>query len=121
MEDVDFSEESIDFVYPTKKFKASEVEAVDDFLDGYGDDDIENDKEAVEAQIIDRKLRGYGAETIARELVMQYGVSHEEALEKAYSIEVSTNDKVANTFFGKRFNECTEAEIEELKLYGGSD
>jgi hypothetical protein len=120
LEGVDFSEESIDYVYPTKATEAF-VEEEDPFIDGYSDDDIDSDKDAVEAQIISRKLHGYGAETIARELVMQYGVSMDEAIEKANAVEVNTNDRVANTFFGKRYNECTTAEINELKLYGGSE
>lgn len=118
---IDFAEERIDYVYPTIKKKATEAEPKDPFLEEYGDDDIESDKEAVENQIVSRKLHGYSAETIAREITIQYGVSHEEALEKVYSIEVSVNDLVANTFFGKRFHECTEAEKDELKAYSGSD
>jgi len=121
LDKVDFAEEKIDYVYPTTKVKASEVEEKDPFLEEYGDDDIESDKEAVENQIISRKLHGYSPETIAREMTIQYGVSHDEALEKVYSIEVSVNDKVANTFFGKRFHECTEAEKDELRMYSGSD
>lgn len=120
LEGIDFSEESIEYIYPTKASEAF-VEEKDPFVDSYGDDDIESDSEAVEAQIISRKLHGYSNENIAIELTRQYGVSPEEALQKAYSIEVSTNDKLANTFFGKRFNECTEAEIKELHLYSGSD
>lgn len=121
LDKVDFAEEKINYVYPTIKKKATEVEEKDPFLEEYGDDDIESDKEAVETQIISRKLHGYSAETIAREITIQYGVSHDKALEKVYSIEVSVNDKVANTFFGKRFHECTEAEKDELRMYSGSD
>lgn len=123
LDKVDFAEEKIDYVYPTIKRKASEEfkEDKDPFLEEYGDDDIETDKEAVERTIVSRKLHGYSAETIAREITIQYGVSHDKALEKVYSIEVSVNDKVANTFFGKRFHECTEAEKDELKMYSGSD
>ena len=65
-------------------------------------------------------MNGYNAYTIARELVIQYGVSHNEALEKVNSTEVSINDKIANTFFGKRYSECTEAERTELGIYGGN-
>lgn len=120
LEGLDFAEETIEFVYPTKATEAF-VEEKDPFIDGYADDDIESDKEAVENQITSRKLHGHGADAIARELSMQYGVSPEEALERVNAVEVSINDKVANTFFGKRFNECTPAEINELKLYSGSD
>jgi len=121
LDKIDFAEEQINYVYKTIKRKANEVEEKDPFLEEYGDDDIESDKEAVENQIVSRKLHGYSAETIAREITIQYGVSHDEALERVYSIEVSVNDKVANTFFGKRFHECTEAEKNELKMYSGSD
>ena len=118
---INVAEEKIDYVYPTLKKKATEAEPKDPFLEEYGDDDIESDKAAVENQIVSRKLHGYSPETIAREITIQYGVSHEEALEKVYSIEVSVNDLVANTFFGKRFHECTEAEKGELRAYSGSD
>jgi len=121
IDSINFAEEKIDYVYPTIKIKASEAEEKDPFLEEYGDDDIETDKEAVENQVISRKLHGYSPETIAREITIQYGVSHEKALEKVYSIEVSVNDKVSNTFFGKRFHECTEAEKDELRAYSGSD
>ena len=120
LEGVDFSEESIDYVYPTQANETHE-EAEDTTIDGYGDEDIEADDEAVEAQIIDRKLRGYGAQAIARELEIQYGVPVETAVTKVNSTEVSTNDKIANTFFGKLYKECNEAEIQELRLYSGSD
>lgn len=123
LDDIDFAEEKINYVYPTIKIKASEEfkEEKDPFLEEYGDDDMESDKEAVENQIISRKLHGNSPEAIAREITIQYGVSHDEALEKVYNIEVSVNDKVANTFFGKRFHECTEAEKDELRMYSGSD
>ena len=120
LKDLDFSEEKIDFVYQTKAAEAF-VEENDPFLEGYGDDDINSDEAAVENQIISRKLHGYNDESIATELVMQYGIPREEALEKSYGVEVSVNDKVANTFFGKLFKECTESEKTELKLYGGSE
>lgn len=120
---IDFAEEKINYVFPTIKIKASEEfkEEKDPFLEEYGDDDIESDKEAVENQIISRKLHGNSSEAIAREITIQYGVSHDEALEKVYSIEVSVNDQVANTFFQKRYHECTEAEKDELRMYSGSD
>ncbi len=118
---IDFAEEKIDYVYPTIKKKATEAEPKDPFLDDYVDGDIESDKEAVENQIVSRKLHGYSPDVIAREITIQYGVPHEEALEKVYSIEVSVNDLVSNTFFGKRYHECTESEKDELRVYSGSD
>lgn len=124
LEGVDFRPEAIDYVYKTKenKTKANEafVESRDVFLEGYGDDDIESDSEAVETLIQSRKMSGYGVYSIARELVMQYGISNEEAHEKVNSVEVSDNDRVANTIFGKRYSECTEAERTELGIYGGN-
>lgn len=121
LENVCFAEENIDFVYPTLKEQASESFATEDhLLDDYSDGDIDTDDQAVEVQISERKMAGYGAQAIAQELVIQYGVSIEEALEKAYSVEVSVNDRVANTIFGKKYNQCTEAEKTELKLYSGS-
>ena len=121
IDNIDFAEEKIDYVYPTIKKKATEAELKDPFLEDYRDGDIESDKEAVENQIVSRKLHGYSSDVIAREITIQYGVPHEEALEKVYSIEVSVNDLVSNTFFGKRYHECTEAEKGELRAYSGSD
>lgn len=129
LENIDFSPEKVQYIYKTKGNESDTNDHDDSELDKviknvdeeYGDDDIESDEVAVEAQIIDRKLRGYNNETIARELVIQYGVPHEQAYERSVSVEVSVNDKVANTFFGKRYSECNEAEINELRLYGGSD
>jgi hypothetical protein len=121
LKDVDFSEDAVEFVYPTKRVKSTEAEESEDFLEGYDEKDMESENDAVEAQIIDRKMNGYSLETIARELVIQYGVEHPVAYEKASSVEVSINDKVANTFFGKRYSECNESELRELRSYTGTD
>lgn len=118
LDNVDFSEEAVEYVYPTKASESYKEEK-DPFLEDYGDDDIETDEEALENQIIDRKLNGFSAETIANELRIKYGFAHEVALQKVYAVEVSTNDMVANTFFGKRFAECNEAEIREIQSYSG--
>ena len=80
-----------------------------------------SDEAMIKETITLRKLTGYGDDAIARELNINYGVSHEEALEKVYSVEVSTNDKVSQTFFGKMYRECTESEKDELRMYSGSD
>lgn len=120
LENIDFSEEQVDFVYPTKASEAFNEEK-DSFIDGYADDDIESESEEVNNQIIERKLNGYSAESIARELTIKYGISHEQAYEKVCGVEVSINDKIANTFFGKRYNQCNEAEKQELRMYSGSD
>jgi len=123
LEGVDFGEENVEYVYPTKPETAQE--SVGDpqlrsIAHEYGGA-VESDQEAITNQVIDRKLRGFGAEAIARELEIQTGVSHDEALETIYGIEVSTNDRVANTFFGKRFADCTEAEKAQLRVFSGSD
>jgi len=85
------------------------------------DDFEDSDEEKVTETVTLRKLHGFSNESIARELHITYGVPHEEALEKVHSIEVSTNDKVAQTFFGKMYKECNESEKAELRMYSGSD
>ena len=122
LDDVDISEEAVDYVYPTKatestKSYITESEPFDEEYEEFED----SDDEMIEETISIRKLTGYSDNSIAQELHINYGVSHEEALEKVYSVEVSTNDKVAQTFFGKMFKECTESEKDELRMYSGSD
>ncbi len=121
LDNIDISEEAIDFVYPTKATEGKW--AVEDFMDDIKkeyDGQEQSEEEAVEIFITDRKIHGYQDHNIARELEIRHGVTPEEALEKVYSVEVSVNDNLAGTFFGKRFSECTEAEIKELQLYAGS-
>ena len=122
LDDVDISEEAVDYVYPTKATESTksyikESEPFDEEYEEFED----SDDEIIEETITVRKLTGYSDNSIAQELHINYGVSHEEALEKVYSVEVSTNDKVAQTFFGKMFKECTESEKDELRMYSGSD
>jgi DNA-directed RNA polymerase subunit M/transcription elongation factor TFIIS len=123
LDNINFGLESIDYVYPTKanetkdKSYITESEAFEEEYEEFED----SDDEIIEETITQRKLTGYSDNSIARELHINYGVSHEEALEKVYSIEVSTNDKVAQTFFGKMYKECTESEKDELRMYSGSD
>lgn len=128
LEGIDFSEEAVDFdYYPTIPESATEgktsmlSDVIAKINKEYGGDIKESDEEAVEALIIERKLHGYSVENIANELVIQYDVTPESAIEKINSVEVSGNDKLSFTFFNKKFNECTEAEIDELRLYSGSD
>lgn len=122
LEGICFAQEKIDYVYPTKATESTKSYTTEnDVLNDYSDGDIENEEEIVEAQITERKMAGYGAEAIARELVIQYGITMDEAINRAYSVEVSINDRTSNTIFGKRYNECTEAEKKELELYSGSD
>jgi hypothetical protein len=126
LDDVDISEESIDYVYPTKasesrkKSYTTEAKMIEGLEEEY-DDFEDSDEEMIEETITLRKLGGYSEESIAKELHITYGVSHDEALEKVYSVEVSNNDKVAQTFFGKMYKECTESEKAELRMYGGSN
>ena len=123
LDDIDYTGESIDYVYPTKanetkdKSYITESEPFEEEYEEFED----SDDEMIEETIAQRKLTGYNDDSIARELHINYGVSHEEALEKVYSIEVSTNDRVAQTFFGKMYKECTESEKDELRMYSGSD
>ena len=124
LDNVDFGEEAIDYsYYPTKASEAIEkrtYSTYDGIVDEYDRFEASDDEEVTE-MVTARKLQGYGSESIAKELTLNYGVSREDALEKVYSIEVSSNDRVANTFFQKMYSECNEAEISELKLYCGSD
>ena len=125
LDDVDISEEAIDFGhYPTKATEGKW--AVEDFTEDEkeiqttytGQEDSEDEK--VNDFVTERKISGYNDYGIARELEIRHGVSPEEALEKVQSIEVPVNDNIANTFFGKRFSQCNEAELAELQLYSGS-
>jgi len=119
LDNIDFSEDDVEYVYPTKAEESYTKK--NEFESDYGDSDTESDDEAVQNQITDRKMKGYGEEGIARELEIMYGLSHDDALQKVYSIEVSTNDRVANTFFGKRYADCTESEKQQLRVFSGSD
>ncbi len=123
LDNVSIGVESVDFVYPTKASEAMEKTyiPVSETLEGDYEEFEDSDEEMIEETITLRKLTGYGDDAIARELHINYGVSHEEALEKVYSVEVSTNDRVSQTFFGKMYKECTESEKDELQMYSGSD
>jgi uncharacterized C2H2 Zn-finger protein len=115
--------ESVDYVYPTKASEAMEktyIPVSETFEEDYEEFE-DSDEVMIKETITLRKLTGYGDDAIARELHINYGVSHEEALEKVYSVEVSTNDRVSQTFFGKMYRECTESEKDELQMYSGSD
>jgi len=122
LDDIDISEEAVDYVYPTKANESTKSYIIesDPFEEEYEEFE-DSDEEVIEETISIRKLTGYSDNSIAQELHINYGVSHEEALEKVYSVEVSTNDKVSQTFFGKMYKECTESEKDELRMYSGSD
>ena len=126
LDDVDISLDKVEEFYPTKASEAreksytTEAKMIEGLEEEYGDFE-DSDEEEITETITLRKLGGYSEESIARELHITYGVSHDEALEKVYSVEVSTNDKVAQTFFGKMYKECSESEKAELRMYSGSE
>lgn len=123
LEGVDFGFESYD-EYPTKANESIEKSYVTETYSGIVDEYnrfTASESDDVNELVTSRKMQGYGSESIAKELVMEYGVSKEDALERVYSIEVSVNDQIANTFFQKRYSECSPSEKKELSLYAGSD
>ena len=122
LDDVDYTGEAVDYVYPTKATESTKsyITESEPFEEEYEEFE-DSDDEIIEETISIRKLTGYSDNSIAQELHINYGVSHEEALEKVYSVEVSTNDRVAQTFFGKMYKECNESEKDELRMYSGSD
>ena len=122
LDDVDTTVEEVNYVYPTKATESTKsyITESEPFEEEYEEFE-DSDDEMIEETISIRKLTGYSDNSIAQELHINYGVSHEEALEKVYSVEVSTNDRVSQTFFGKMYKECTESEKDELRMYSGSD
>jgi len=92
-------------------------ESVTDILEGAIDVPVVT--ETVEETIYNRKLNGYHEDKIARELWINHGIEHEEAVNKIRSVEVSDDDRVANTLFGKKLSECNQAEISEMKTLAG--
>jgi len=124
LDDVDISLEKIDYIYPTKVGEAKKKSYITEAIDGLDeeyDHEKESDSEEIVEMVTSRKMSGYSDESIARELHITYGVDPDYARNRVYGIEVSTNDKVANTFFGKMYKDCTESEKDELKMYSGSD
>jgi hypothetical protein len=122
LDDVDTTVEEVNYVYPTKATESTKsyITESEPFEEEYEEFE-DSDDEMIEETIAVRKLTGYSDNSIAQELHINYGVSHEEALEKVYNVEVSTNDRVSQTFFGKMYKECTESEKDELRMYSGSD
>ena len=98
-------------------YKPKAGEAVGDILDGAIDTPVE--QQSVDDTIYDRKLEGYHEDKIARELAVYHEVEYEDAIERIRSIEVNDNDRTAKTLFGKKFADCNEAEISEMKILGG--
>jgi hypothetical protein len=98
-------------------YKPKAGEALADIMDGAIDTPLE--RLTVEETIYDRKLEGYHEDKIARELNVYHDIEYENAIEKIRSIEVNDNDRTAKTLFGKKFADCNEAEVSEMKILGG--
>ncbi len=92
-------------------------ESIQNILEGAIDVPIE--RESVNETIYNRKLDGYHEDKIARELAINHNIEYNEAIEKIRGIEVNYNDITAKTLFGKKFAECNETEISEMKILGG--
>jgi len=98
-------------------YKSKASEGLDDIMDGAIDTPLE--QLTVDETIYDRKLEGYHEDKIARELNVYHDIEYEDAIEKIRSIEVHDNDRTAKTLFGKKFADCNEAEVSEMKILGG--
>ncbi len=98
-------------------YKPKAGEAVGDILDGAIDNPVE--QQSVDDTIYDRKLDGQHEDKIARELGIYHEVEYEDAIERIRSIEVNDNDRTAKTLFGKKFADCNEAEVSEMRILGG--
>jgi len=98
-------------------YKPKAGEALSDIMDGAIDTPLE--QLTVNETIYDRKLEGYHEDKIARELNVYHDIEYEDAIEKIRSIEVNDNDRTAKTLFGKKFADCNEAEVSEMKILGG--
>lgn len=124
LDNLDLGYESIE-PYPTKaneNTKSYITEAEADIQEEYAEfGQEESEDELVTEMINERKMAGYSPETIANEIRIMYGVSPEDAISKVNSVEVSINDRIANTFFQKPYNQCNESEKQELALYSGAD
>ena len=92
-------------------------ESIQNILEGAIDVPIE--RESVNEAIYNRKLEGYHEDKIARELAINHNIEYAEAIEKIRSIEVKDSDRTAKTLYGKKFADCNESEISEMKILGG--
>lgn len=92
-------------------------ESLENIMDGALDVPVE--KETVDEVIYNRKLEGYHEDKIARELWINYGIENEDAVNRIRSVEVSDDDRVAKTLYGKRLSECNQMEITEMKTLAG--
>ncbi len=98
-------------------YKTKGGESLGDILDGAID--VPEERQTAEETIYDRKLDGHHEDKIARELLIYHDIEYEDAIEKIRSIEVNGNDITAKTLFGKKFADCNEAEISQMKVLGG--
>lgn len=98
-------------------YKPKAGEALGDIMNGAID--VPEERQTAEEVIYDRKLEGYHEDKIARELFVYHDIEYEDAIEKIRSIEVSGNDITSKTLFGKKFNDCNEAELSEMRAYAG--
>ncbi len=98
-------------------YKPKAGEALGDIMNGAID--VPEERETAEETIYNRKLEGYHEDKIARELFVYHDIEYEDAIEKIRSIEVDYNDITAKTLFGKKFADCNEVEISEMKILGG--
>jgi len=103
------------FNYTGAKRKGGE--SIQNILEGAIDVPVE--RESINETIYNRKLEGYHEDKIARELGVYHEVEYEDAIERIRSIEVNGSDITAKTLFGKKFNDCNEAEKSEMKILGG--
>jgi hypothetical protein len=116
-EETDVKSEEAKILQQYTGYQAKAGEALGDILDGAIDTPLE--RQTVEETIYDRKLDGYHEDKIARELNLNFGLEYEQAVEKIRTVEVNPNDFTAKTLFGKKFADCNEAEISEMKTLGG--
>ena len=116
-EEVDQKAEEAKIYQQYTGYKPKAGEALGDIMEGAID--VPEERETAEETIYNRKLDGYHEDKIARELGIYHNIEYEQAIEKIRSIEVNDNDRTAKTLFGKKFNDCNEAEKSEMKILGG--
>jgi len=92
-------------------------ESLADIMDGALDVPVAT--ETVNEVIYNRKLDGYHEDKIARELFINHGLEYNDAIKQIRGVEVSDDDRVAKTLFGKLLSECNQAEITEMRTYAG--
>jgi len=73
----------------------------------------------IQQKIVDRKLDGVRNESIIHELKLWDEMSEEQATKAVETTEIPLQDSIAYTLFSKKYAECNENEIQELKIYAG--